>query len=189
MYVCPSSTYRTIEIHGFKWPHRPTTIALASVLDEDPFGVWLGITQGDRWWAADGSHAGVFTYSFVKLVPRNTFWSACFHPIKYAVDIDIILPVYWRGHILEEVDLELDIVRSFDGNVWIRDQDTFARLRTEGNMPYDIAAEAEHTCYQMRSMVEEACEPFGSVGFSWLAQFLKTTIQSNDSIPHEMIGI
>ena len=110
MYVYPSSAHQTIEVHGFKWPHRPTAVAPASVLGEDVFGVWLGITQGDRWWTADGSHTGLFTYSFVKLVPHKTFWSACFHPIKYAVDIDIILPVHWRGHILEEVDLELDIV-------------------------------------------------------------------------------
>jgi hypothetical protein len=51
---------RLIEVRGFKWPNRSTDVALARFLGEDAFGRWLGVARGDRWWAADGSRAGVF---------------------------------------------------------------------------------------------------------------------------------
>jgi len=164
-----------IEVRGFKWPHRPASVALCSFLGEDDFGRWLGVTKGSSWWTADRSNAGVFTHSFVKLVPNNTFWSACFHPIGLAVDVDIILPVHWSGNILEEVDLELDILRSHDGDVWVRDQDTFERIRTEWAMPNEIVVEAQDTCNHIRSLVEQATEPFGNIGLLWLSHFLATT--------------
>src|SRR5262249_50044971 len=89
------STQPLIEVRGFKWPHRPTTVALARLLGEDAFGRWLGVARGDRWWAADGSHVGVFERALVKLVPTGTFWTACFHPVDPVVDVDIVLPVRW----------------------------------------------------------------------------------------------
>ena len=175
MSVCRPATHRRVEVRGFKWPHRPTSVAFASRLGEDQFGQWLGIAKGSAWWAADRSYSGVFLHSFVKLVPSNTFWSVCFHPIDHAVDVDIILPVHWIGDILEEVDLELDILRSPDGKVWVRDQDKFEHVRTQWNMPNEIVVKVEETCNQVRSSVEQASEPFGSVGLSWLSYFLANT--------------
>ena len=34
---------RVIEVRGFKWPRRPTGVAMAQLLGEDTFGRWLGI--------------------------------------------------------------------------------------------------------------------------------------------------
>ena len=175
MIIHPPSARRMVEVRGFKWPRRPTSVACASVLGEDQFGQWLGVTKGSAWWAADRSHTGIFLHSFVKLVPSNTFWSVCFHPVDYAVDVDIILPVHWTGDILEEVDLELDILRSPDGKVWVRDHDKFDRMRTEWSMPPEIARQAENTCQQIRLSVEQAHEPFGSIGLAWLLHFLEST--------------
>jgi uncharacterized protein len=168
----PPSRYRTVEIRGFKWPNRATSVTLASVLGEDRFGLWLGIMKGSSWWAADRLNSGVFLHPFVKLVPNNTFWSACFQPVDPMVDVDIILPVNWLGDTLEEVDLELDVLRSADNKVWVRDQDKFECLRTEWSMSIEIAMQAENTSRQVHSWVEEGKEPFGRVGFSWLLHFL-----------------
>ncbi len=163
---------RAIEVRGFKWPHRPTAVALATLLGEDVFGRWLGITRGEPWWAADHSHTGVFEQLFVKVVPSGTFWTACFHPVDAVVDVDIVLPVRWIDGVLEEVDLELDILRSADGHVYVRDQDAFEQVRAEGRMPDDIAVQAETTCAWIRTLVERGAEPFGTVGQAWLARFL-----------------
>lgn len=164
-----------IEVRGFKWPHRPTSIASASFLGEDQFGHWLGVTKGDPWWAADHSSSGTFLHSFVKLVPRNTFWSVCFHPGDLVVDVDIILPVNWIGNILEEVDLELDVLRSRNGKVWIRDQNKFEQLQTHWGIPLEIATQATETCNYIRSLVEQSSEPFGTIGISRLTYFLEST--------------
>jgi uncharacterized protein len=166
------SKQRVIEVRVFKWPHRPTGVTLARLLGEDAFGQWLGVARGDLWWAADRSHAGVFERSLVKVVPSGTFWTACFHPVDPVVDVDIVLPVRWVDGVLEEVDLELDILRSDDGRVRVRDQEAFERVRKAWAMPDDIAAQAETTCEQVRVLVEQGAEPFGQVGQAWLSRFM-----------------
>lgn len=113
--------------------------------------------------------------SFVKLVPNDTWWTACFNLVDPMIDVDIVLPVHWTDNILEEIDLELDILRLADGIVHVRDQDEFARVRAEWGMPTDIATEAESTCAKLRTLVEQGTEPFGIVGQRWLARFLAET--------------
>ncbi len=163
---------RAIEVRGFKWPRRRTAVAVACLLGEDDFGRWLGVTKGDPWWAADRSRSGVFETSFVKVVPSGTFWTACFNLVDPVIDVDIVLPVRWVDDALEEVDLELDILRSHDGSVRVRDQDEFDRVREAWAMPGDIATQAEETCELVRELVELSAEPFGDVGRAWLSRFL-----------------
>jgi hypothetical protein len=169
------SDRRMIEIRGFKWPHRRTAVAMACLLGEDEFGRWLGITKGSPWRAADHSRSGVFETSFVKVVPSGTFWTACFNPIDSVIDVDIVLPVRWIGDVLEEVDLELDILRSTDGSVRVRDREEFDRVRQVQCMPGDIATRAEKTCARVHELVELRAEPFGHVGQVWLSRFLAET--------------
>jgi hypothetical protein len=114
----------------------------------------------------------VFVTSFVKLVPDGTFWTACFNPVDPVVDVDIVLPVRWIGDTLEEIDLELDILRSANGAVRVRDREEFERVRQVWAMPGDIAAQAEATCDRVRALVERGAEPFGEVGRAWLSRFL-----------------
>ena len=161
-----------IEVRGFKWPRRPTAVAVTYLLGEDAFGRWLGVAEGDPWWAADGSRSGVFEMSFVKVVPSDTFWTACFNPVDPVVDVDIVLPVRWVDDVLEEVDLELDILRSAGGSVRVRDREELARVREAWAMPGDVAAQAEATCERVRALVELGIEPFGAVGRAWLSRFL-----------------
>lgn len=172
MRVHPISNHRLIEVRAYKWPHRPTGVAQARLLGEDAFGRWLGVTGGTPWWAADHSHAGVFETSFVKVVPDGAFWTACFNLGDPLVDVDIVLPVRWVGDVLEEVDLELDILRTPDGDVRLRDREAFDRVREAWDMPDDVVIQAEETCERIRALVERGAEPFGDVGRAWLARFL-----------------
>ena len=166
------SDRQVIEVRSFKWPRRPTTVAVACLLGEDVFGRWLGVSSGTPWWAVDRSRSGVFEMSFVKVVPSGTFWTACFHPVDPVVDVDIVLPVRWVEGALEEVDLELDILRAADGSVRVRDREEFDRVRVAWAMPGDVVARAEATCARVRALVERGAEPFGAVGRTWLSRFL-----------------
>ena len=166
------SDRRVIEVWGFKWPRRRTAVGAACLLGEDEFGRWPGVTRGDPWWAADRSHSGVFETSFVKVVPSCTFWTVCFNPVDPVVDVDIVLPVRWVEGALEEVDLELDILRAADGSVRVRDREEFDRVRVAWAMPGDVVARAEATCARVRALVERGAEPFGAVGRAWLARFV-----------------
>jgi uncharacterized protein len=171
------STRRTaalppIEVRAFKWPRRAGGVTQARLLGADEFGRWLGVAAGDPWWQADGLRTGVFDGPLVKVVPDGTYWSACFYPVDPLVDVDIVLPVTWIDDVLEEVDLELDVLRYADGSVRVRDQDEFARVREMWDMPDEVAAQAEATCEQIRALVEARTEPFGEVGREWLERFL-----------------
>lgn len=172
MRIALMSGRRVIEVRGFKWPDRPTSTAVACILGEDAFGQWLGFARGDQWRTADGKRSGVFETSFVKLVPRGTFWTACFMPVDPIVDVDIVLPVRRVGDALEEVDLELDIVCCGDGSVSIRDREEFVRVQEAYGMPADVRAQAEETCERLYSLVMQGAEPFGDVGRMWLAHFM-----------------
>jgi len=163
---------RLVEIRNFKWPRRPTANATGYLLGQDRFGLWLGIKAGSHWWAPDDSKRGIFASSFVKLIPEDTFWTVCFQLSDPIVDVDIVVPVCWLDGAVEEIDLELDVVRSADGTVRVRDQEEFDRVRKQYSMPGDISTRAEATCEEIRKLVEGESEPFGSVGRGWLSRFL-----------------
>jgi hypothetical protein len=161
-----------IEVRGFKWPRRATAVGMTHFLGEDVYGRWLGSAKGDPWRMADYSRSGVCVDSIVKLVPEGTFWTGCFKLDFPVVDVDIVLPVSWVGDVLEEVDLELDILRSLDGTVQVRDRDELERVQAIWPMPAEIVAQAKATCERIRALVESGAEPFGTVGHAWLARFL-----------------
>jgi uncharacterized protein len=130
-----------------------------------------GVAEGSPWRWPDGSAGGVFEASLVKVVPEGTFWTACFHPVDPVVDVDIVLPVEWVGGALEEVDLELDVLRLADSRMLVRDEEEFERVRVAWAMPDEIVARARETCERVRRMVEQRVEPFGEVGRGWLERF------------------
>lgn len=166
---------RFIEVRGFKWPRRPTGITRATLLGADTYGRWIGVKKGDPWWSAEGSHNGTFIGSLVKVVPHDSFWTACFYPGDPVIDVDIVLPVRWDGDVLEEIDLELDILRSAAGEVWVRDREEFKRVCEEGALPETIVARALATCEEVRARVTAGTEPFGAVGQQWLTRFMART--------------
>jgi hypothetical protein len=145
---------------------------IAQYLGEDQFGRWIGVFEGDPWWNAERTRHGVFIEPLVKVIPEGTFWTACFYPGATAVDVDIVVPVIWNDDVLEEIDLEMDILRSADGVVSVRDEDEFERVRREWNMPDEIAERALETFAQIREEVALGVEPFGDVGERWLRDFL-----------------
>jgi len=162
-----------IEVRGYKRPRRPRARAQTRLLGEDQYGRWLGAAQGDTWTGQDT--AGVFLAPVVKLVPRDTYWTACFQPVEPVVDVDIVLPPRWLDGALEEVDLELDILRSAAGQVWVRDRDEFESVRERWPMPQDLVMRAEATCEEIRAQVERRTEPFGEVGLRWLRLLMEET--------------
>lgn len=168
----PNNT-RMIETWNMKWPRRQAGVSMSRFLGEDTFGRWLGTTAGDSWQTEDRSHSGVFLSSFVILIPRNAYWTACFNSSDSIIDVDIVMPVQWTDTRIEIIDLELDVLQSTDGAVTVRDQDEFAHIRAAWNMPNDIAEHAESACDEIRLRLEQNAEPFRSVGAAWLSCFLR----------------
>ena len=173
--------YPDVEVRLFKWPYRPRSVAQAYLIDEDIFGKWIGVAKGNLRSSADGSTQGVFDHSFIKLFPHNTYWTACFGFADHPIDVDISLPAKWSESTVEEVDLELDVIRTSDGLVYIRDEDEFQQVVQTFSMPDDIAQQAEQTCLDIRFQIEKRQEPFGEVGLTKLAQFLNEVQRADSS--------
>jgi uncharacterized protein len=134
--------------------------ATAALLGEGEFGRWLGVTKGDPWWNPDGVTTGVFVASVVMVVPLGAFWTACFNLADPMVDVDVALPARWLGDALEIIDLDLDVVRSINGNVRVRDQDEFELVRMTWARPDDIATQAAATCERLRELIARRAQPF-----------------------------
>lgn len=165
-------TGQLIEVRLYKWPRRPISGTQAVLLGEDAYGRWIGVRQGAPWWSADGARRGVFAQTLVTLVPSGAFWTACFQPIEPVVDVDIALPVLWADGLLEQVDLELDVLRSAEGVVSVRDEDRFEQVRREHAMPDDIAAQAQAACSELAARLAAPDALFDAAGPAWLARFM-----------------
>ena len=174
MRLATLGDYPKIEVRIYKWPQRPTGIAQAYLIGDDAFGKWVGVAAGDPWRSADGTRSGVFLETLVKVLPINTFWTACFYPGDISIDVDITLPVRWVDGGVDETDLELDVLFSASGQLTVRDQDKFQYIREAYGLPVDIARQAEDACDHVCAMIERREEPFGNVGSSWLKRFLAT---------------
>lgn len=180
MAIRPIGNYPVIEIRGFKWPRRPTSVAMGYLIGEDAFGKWVGIAEGNPWRDADGLRTGVFELSFVKLFPKDTFWTACFGDGDILIDVDISLPVTWVDHAVEEVDLELDVLCTSDWQICARDQEKLIRVREMFSMPTHISDQAERTCQDIQQQIERRIEPFDKIGFAWFRQFVSALDAAHD---------
>jgi uncharacterized protein len=161
-----------VEVQSLKWPNRLTGIAQTRYLGQDEYGIWLGIRRGDVFWLPDRSVGGTMVQTFVKLMPINSYWTALFQDIEPYLDIDISYPVNWTGQTVQELDLELDILRYTDGRVVVRDQDDFAELTSDESVPREVIVNAESTCAKVLELLESDAEPFRTVGLAWLANWV-----------------
>ncbi|XSG76892.1 hypothetical protein ACP8Y2_07765 [Herpetosiphon llansteffanensis] len=164
--------YPQLAIHGFKWPKRPTAQTMGYLLGADKFGHWLGIVAGSRWQASNGQQ-GTFEQAFVKLIPANAYWSACFNLSGKLIDVDIVLPHQWNDQLVEEVDLEIDLLKMADGSIEIRDQAEFAAVCQRWPMPASLIEQVHSTTAQIYQQLATGIEPFKTVGALRLAQFLQ----------------
>lgn len=166
MTIRPISNYPVIEIRGFKWPRRPTAVAMAYFIREDTFGKWVGIAKNNPWRSADGLQSGVYELSFIKLFPKDTYWTACFGNGDIIIDVDISLPVSWVDDAVEEIDLELDVLCTADWHIYARDEEKLLEVREMFSMPIHISNQGERTCQEIQQMIKQRVEPFGEVGFA-----------------------
>ncbi len=85
--------------------------------------------------------------------------------------IDITTVPRWVAddHV-EMVDLDLDVVRRFDGSAEILDEDEFAEHQVRYGYPPEVTSRAEQAASAMLAAVTSGTEPFGQVCRAWLAK-------------------
>jgi uncharacterized protein len=121
-------------------------------LGEDEHGRWLGWPAGTVWsrpgadFSAQGLQVGLF--------PRDRGFAAAFYEAvaayAFRVYVDVATPPVWGQGVVTSVDLDLDVVQTFEGEVAVVDQDEFAQHQVELGYPPELVAEAQAECERVR---------------------------------------
>lgn len=159
----------------------------AYVLGEDWHGRWLYTPAGSLFRGSDGETTGECEVGqgnregglpVVSLVPPVGWWFATWHgaSVDPWMAVDICTPATLVDGEYRYVDLELDPHRTADGQVWIDDECEFAAACRAGIIPPDEEAAARTAADEIERRLRLHDEPFGDVGWRWLARGMATQL-------------
>jgi len=141
-------------------------------LGADEHGIWLGAPAGSL--CQRGTEEPVtFPQAYVLLIPRVGGWTMTCNaePCWTELYIDITTEPRWTaGDQVEMVDLDLDVIRRFDGSAEILDEDEFAEHQARYGYPPEVISDAERAASALLAAVTSCTEPFGQVCRDWLAK-------------------
>lgn len=160
-----------------KWPDRPHWTYPARYLGADAHGDWFGHPVGTLYTRPGMEIPG--QHAMVTLVPAETAdaapsgrgYLASFHApdSPMVVYIDVTTVPVWHGDEIWAVDLDLDVIRSRDGRLWIDDEDEFEAHQVELGYPAGVIAHARATADALFAAVEAAVPPYdGTAAAHWL---------------------
>jgi protein associated with RNAse G/E len=162
-----------------KWDGTPHWEMDGHYLGADEFGHWMGarppvlLSRPGRTFT-DVRHV-------VGLFPHDGWFAGAFHEhlepelpehVEWYVDITTV-PRWERtpaGLTVRAVDLDLDVFRTWTGDVVVDDEDEFAEHRVTLAYPDDVVRAAERSCAAVAAAVRARAEPFGTTGAAWLAK-------------------
>jgi hypothetical protein len=146
-------------------------------LGEDEHGIWVGAGPGLT--LRRPAVEVTLGYPSVQLFPPGQPWVAAFNggpppdPLAWPeVYIDMTTPAQWSadGGAVTMVDLDLDVVRRWDGSVEVLDEDEFAAHQLALAYPPELVRLAERSCADRVAALRAGIEPFASVYLGWLAR-------------------
>lgn len=155
----------------------------AVVLGRDDFGTWLGHRSGqpltrpgqdvrleyDRVCAIPFGHIG-FVGTFNAWTGdqpgpvdrRRRSQSAGCHTY-----VDITTVPMWAAHEVTMVDLDLDVVRGWTGEIGVEDRGEFAEHQVSLQYPPAVVAHAEHWCDEAVQLLQAGEPPFDGRAQQW----------------------
>lgn len=159
-----------IEVRYTKWGGIEHWHFAMDVLGQDEYGRWFFGRAGMP--IQRGSEPAVRQKrDFALLVPTEGCWTACFNADG---DLEIYADVTTRPEVSADrvtaVDLDLDVVRFWDGRVAVLDEDEFAEHQVELGYPAELISQARATCDWLVDAVSARAEPFGQASVAWLAR-------------------
>jgi hypothetical protein len=165
-----------------KWGDLPHWAYDATVLGEDEHGEWLGFPAGTHY--SRPGHTYIGDRDHVGLVPAPaggqrpwhlaTFWSTAgdlwpaLGGSGVQMYVDVTTPAAWEGDVLHAVDLDLDVVRGFNGTVIIDDEDEFLEHQAELGYPAEVIAAARASADELKVAVGAGRAPYDGTHLRWL---------------------
>lgn len=159
----------TVVVDESKYPGTQHWRFAGTVLGTDERGTWLGMPRGTVAQRGDEPPRRLAT-SFVVLVPHEDPWV-----VEHYADHDEVVTYVnigtrprWEGDRVTQVDLDLDVVRTHDGDVRVLDRDEFATHRRTLGYPQRLVDLAETAATRAVAVLESGEDPFGAA--RWLAR-------------------
>jgi hypothetical protein len=158
-----------VQWDGRKWPNRLHWQFQMRWLGEDVHGTWLAVPS--RAPARRGLEAPrQIPAGFVSLVPKDAWWEAEFYrsDSRCEVYVNIGTPCERFPRRIRQVDLDLDVVRRWDGAVEVLDEDEFADHQVRFGYPPELIEGARRATAEAEQMLERRVEPFDRAAVPWL---------------------
>lgn len=153
-----------------KWPETAHWHFTVHPLGEDEHGRWFCLPAGAR--VQRGAEEPRIYPQATALVLRDDLWWVGYwnadREAQPELYIDIATPARWSPGRVTLIDLDLDVVRSWQGEVEIVDRDEFELHQVELAYPRELIEAAERTASEVADLVVRRAEPFGDVGRAWL---------------------
>jgi hypothetical protein len=160
-----------VEVRFTKWGGIPHWRFTLERLGTDRYGLWLAGRTGIPLRRGDEPPIAQ-PHDFVMLIPAAGDWTACWNADAGSTDIAVYADVTTRPEVgpdtVRVVDLDLDVVRRFDGAVAVLDEDEFAEHQVRYGYPAEIIEQARATTDRLVAALAANTEPFGAVGSAWL---------------------
>jgi hypothetical protein len=176
MHLSPGSPVRC---EMSKWGDRPHWQYAGILLGEDAHGQWIGFPAGTTY--VRPGHVFVGERDHVGLVPAggDAWHLAAFYGAQgpswpaldgagVAVYVDMTTPAVWEGATLRAVDLDLDVVKGFNGRVIVDDEDEFADHQVRFGYPPEVVEAARASCEQVHAAVAAGLPPYDGSHRRWL---------------------
>ena len=160
-----------VRLEMTKWGDLPHWELAATYLGADEHGDWIGIPVGTP--MARPGASFTTEVAQVGLVPRGVGWVSTFHAPgwRIATYVDMTAVPWWDGTTCRTVDLDLDVIRTGDGDVLLDDEDEFAEHQVRYGYPAEVVALAEESAAWVLQAVLEERAPFdGSTADRWLSR-------------------
>jgi uncharacterized protein len=167
-----------------KWGDQPHWAFDARWLGSDEHGDWLGFPTGTP--MARPGAAFTTTVDQVGLVPRADHgaggaWLPTFHaPGTWcATYVDMTTRPWWDGTTCRAVDLDLDVVLTAEGDVYVDDEDEFADHRVRFGYPPEVVSLAEEASRWVAEAVLHQRAPFdGTSSAPWFERLARLDVRT-----------
>lgn len=168
-----------------KWPADVHYRVRMTFLGEDSAGVWMGSRKGATI-ERPGKPAGRSSQDSVTLFPRGAGWSSRWYSGRgpdgraatYCCYVDITTPPELTSAGIHLVDLDLDVAKTWDGEVVLLDEDEFAHNKVVRGYPPYVVGDAIRAVGEIRAALTHNSFPFDGSAEPYLAPWFASGDQA-----------
>jgi uncharacterized protein len=157
-----------LRVNYRKWPDTPHWQFTVYPLGSDVHGDWFCLPDGSA--IQRGLEPPQISRTSIMLLREGAWWVAFWNTDKtkaHELYVDVIKPVIWNSYEVMMIDLDLDVVRAWDGQIEILDRDEFELHQRTLQYPGELVETAEMTTELLAKAIRTREEPFGDVGNAW----------------------